>query len=356
MEEEHLLEIRDLTVSFKIENLFYHAVENANLTISKGEVLAIVGESGSGKSALAMSILNLHNREKTDIKGQIIYDSEDLSSLETKKLNKIRGSEISMIFQDPMTALDPLMIVGKQIEETMYYHLKLDKQEMKKYTLNILNDLGFNDVEEVYHKFPHELSGGQRQRIVIAIAVINEPKLIIADEPTTALDTTIQIQVLKLLKGIQKKQNSGILIITHDLGVVAEIADRVAVMYAGEIVEIADVHTLFDNARHPYTKLLLQSMPQQSKNSTLHTIKGNVPSLTNRVQVGCRFSERIPEFRELVHEDNPSLHQIAEHHWVRCICWKNFELGRGIDEDRITSTKFKSTLSTEGKEVTFQSS
>ena len=217
------------------------------------------------------------------------------------------------------------MRIGDQIEEGMIYHTKLSKKEREERVLELLNHVGIKNAERIARQFPHELSGGMRQRVIIAIALSCKPEVIIADEPTTALDVTIQAQILDLLKTLQSEINAGIILITHDLGVVAEMADRVAVMYAGEIVEIANVKELFDNPKHPYTRSLLSSIPQlDSENEKLHVIKGIVPSITKMERTGCRFSKRITWIKENEHEKNPKLHEVEEGHFVRCTCWKNF--------------------------------
>lgn len=259
-----LLEIENLTTSFQIGDAYYAAVDDVSLTVNRNEVLGIVGESGSGKSALAFSIMRLHNRAK--IEGKIQLEGIDLAKASTSDLNKLRGDKLSMIFQDPLTALNPLMEIGAQIDETLILHRpKMSKQERYDRVIELLDLVGITGPEYVYQQYPHELSGGMRQRVIIAIAIANKPQLLIADEPTTALDVTIQAQILDLIRELRDEMDAGIILITHDLGVVAEMADRVAVMYAGQIVEIAGVHTLFENPLHPYTRSLLNSVPTEGK-------------------------------------------------------------------------------------------
>ena len=295
------------------------------MKLGRNEILAIVGESGCGKSTLATSIIGLHNPNNTKLEGEINFEGRNLLKIGEEEYNKIRGNKIGMIFQDPLSALNPLMRIGDQIEEGMIYHTKLSKKEREERVLELLNHVGIKNAERIARQFPHELSGGMRQRVIIAIALSCKPEVIIADEPTTALDVTIQAQILDLLKTLQSEINAGIILITHDLGVVAEMADRVAVMYAGEIVEIANVKELFDNPKHPYTRSLLSSIPQlDSENEKLHVIKGIVPSITKMERIGCRFSKRIPWIKENEHEKNPKLHEVEEGHFVRCTCWKNF--------------------------------
>lgn len=320
-----LLQVQNLRTSFRIENDYFAAVDNINLTVNENEVVAIVGESGCGKSALALSIMGLHAKERTKQEGDVIFRGKNLLSLSTAEINKIRGKEIGMIFQDPLTALNPLMTCGKQIEETMVNHTNLSSSERRAKTIGLLKRVGIPNPERTYNQYPHELSGGMRQRVVIAIAVACDPLLVIADEPTTALDVTIQAQIMDLLKELQKQTKAGIILITHDLGVVAEMADRVAVMYAGEIVEIADVNTLFGNPLHPYTRSLLNSIPSSTSNKgRLHVIQGIVPSLQKLPRKGCRFKDRIEWIHQHEHEENPVMREVEPNHYVRCTCFKNF--------------------------------
>lgn len=325
LSKKALLQIRNLTTAFQIKDDFYAAVDNVTLNVNKNEVLAIVGESGSGKSALANTIMGLHNPERTKIEGEINFKGENLVKLPVSKLNKIRGDKLSMIFQDPLTALNPLMIIGEQIGEALLLHRSLTKAERKKKVIDLLNLVGIPRPESTYEQYPHELSGGMRQRVMIAAAIACEPEFLIADEPTTALDVTIQAQILDLIRDLKEKIHAGIILITHDLGVVAEMADRVAVMYAGQIVEIADVFTLFERPLHPYTRSLLNSVPSESNDQEkLHVIQGIVPALQNLPRKGCRFKDRIPWLSESAHEDHPELHEVEPGHFVRCTCYKHF--------------------------------
>ncbi|GGA63424.1 ABC transporter ATP-binding protein [Ornithinibacillus halotolerans] len=331
---EKLLEIKNLNTSFRIRDDYYAAVDDVSLTVNKNEVLAIVGESGCGKSALAFSIMGLHNRTKME--GEILFKGENIVNISPSKLNKLRGKSMGMIFQDPLTALNPLMIIGDQIGEALLLHNKeLSKTKRKEKVIDLLNKVGIPRAEHVYEQFPHELSGGMRQRVVIATAIANEPELLIADEPTTALDVTIQSQILDLIKDLKEDMNSGVVLITHDLGVVAEMADRVAVMYAGQLVEIADVHTLFEEPLHPYTKSLFNSVPNANEEQEkLHVIQGIVPSLQNLPRTGCRFAARIPWIDASQHEEHPELHEVKPGHFVRCSCYKHFHFPEESKEEQ----------------------
>ncbi|SDZ62518.1 peptide/nickel transport system ATP-binding protein [Evansella caseinilytica] len=322
--DEELVKIKQLKTSFRVLDDYYAAVDDVTLTIYKNEVLAIVGESGSGKSALAFSIMGLHNRAK--IEGEIYYRGENIANASPGRWNKLRGREMGMIFQDSLSALNPLMIIGTQIEETLLLHNpKISARERKIRVIDLLMKVGIPRPEKTYYQYPHELSGGMRQRVIIAIAIANQPQLLIADEPTTALDVTIQAQILDLLRQLKNEMRAAIVLITHDLGIVAEMADRVAVMYAGQIVEIADVYTLIENPLHPYTKMLLKSVPSSSgAKSRLHVIQGVVPALHKLPREGCRFRGRIPWMDASVHESNPMLHEVRPGHYVRCTCYQYF--------------------------------
>lgn len=324
-----LLEINSLRTGFRIQDEYYEAVDDVSLTLEKNEILAIVGESGCGKSTLATTIVGLHNKTNTRISGEVIYQNLNLIDLNETLYNRIRGNDIGMVFQDPLTALNPLMAVGQQIEEVLLYHTKMIKEERKNRVLELMEQVGIPDPERVGKQYPHELSVGMRQRVVIAIAIACKPPIIIADEPTTALDVTTQAQILDLLNDLQEEIGAGIILITHDLGVVAETADRVAVMYAGQIVELASVVDLFTDARHPYTRSLLRSIPQSNEvidaaSGELHVIRGDVPSLQNISRKGCRFSNRIPWIPASDHEENPIMHEVEPGHFVRCTCHEHF--------------------------------
>lgn len=323
--DKSLLEINNLHTGFKIKDQYFDAVDDVTLTLKKNEILAIVGESGCGKSTLATTIMGLHDPNKTKIEGEVLYNDLNLLDLNEALYNKIRGNDIGMIFQDPLSALNPLMRIGDQIAESLSYHTTFTKEQKAKRVLELLDQVGIPNPIRVSKQYPHELSGGMRQRVIIAIAIACKPPIIIADEPTTALDVTIQAQILDLLKTLQEETESGIILITHDLGVVAEMADQVAVMYAGQIVEQAPVKELFENPKHPYTRSLLNSIPREDElDEELHVIEGTVPSLKNLPRTGCRFAARIPWIKEEEHEENPTLHEVSPNHLVRCTCYKHF--------------------------------
>lgn len=328
MDKKALLQINNLVTSFRINGSYYAAVDGVSLTVNENEVFAIVGESGCGKSALALSILSLHNKDYTKVEGNILFKNTDLLNLSIDGLNDFRGKEIGMIFQDPLTALNPLMKIGAQIEESLSYHMKIDKNQKRERAIELLTGVGIIDPELTYEQYPHELSGGMRQRAMIATALACKPSLVIADEPTTALDVTIQAQILDLLKKLQKEMKTGIILITHDLGVVAEMADRVAVMYAGQVVETGSVNAIFKKPLHPYTRSLLASIPGAhiNSNNRLHVIEGMVPSLLKMKREGCRFAPRVPWIKESSHEAHPKYHEVEKDHFVLCSCYKDFRM------------------------------
>ena len=325
---EKLLEIKNLETAFRIKDDYFNAVDKVSLDLYKNEVLAIVGESGCGKSTLATTIMRLHNENLTKSTGEIIFNGKNILDLTEDEMNKIRTKDIGMIFQDPLSSLNPLHRIGKQIEEALIYHTELSSEERQKRVIELLTQVGIPNPERCAKQYPHELSGGMRQRVMIAMAMSCKPSVLIADEPTTALDVTIQAQILDLIKGLQAEMHAGIILITHDLGVVAEMADRVAVLYAGEVVEIGTAEQIFKNPKHPYTRSLLRSIPQlddENSSDDLYVIQGMVPSLKTLDRQGCRFTDRIPWVKDEEHEHNPTLHEVEEGHHVRCTCYKNFE-------------------------------
>ena len=326
-EENTLLKLNDVSTSFKIDDAYYDAISHVNLTVKKDEILAIVGESGCGKSTLATTIMGLHDLNTTKIAGQITFENENLLDLNEENMNDIRGAKIGMIFQDPLSALNPLKRISDQIREVLDYHTTMSVTEKNDRVLELLNQVGIVNPQRTARQFPHELSGGMRQRVIIAIAIACKPDIIIADEPTTALDVTIQAQILDVLRSIQTENHAGIILITHDLGVVAETADEVAVMYAGEIIEHGTTLQVFDNPQHPYTRSLLRSMPQGDSdvaNDDLYVIEGSVPSLEKMPQTGDRFAARIPWIPAEYHEERPTMHVVEPGHTVRCTCYQHF--------------------------------
>ena len=325
---EKLLEIKNLETAFRIKDDYFNAVDKVSLDLYRNEVLAIVGESGCGKSTLATTIMRLHNENLTRSTGEIIFNGKNILDLTEDEMNKIRTKDIGMIFQDPLSSLNPLHRIGKQIEEALIYHTELSAEERQKRVIELLTQVGIPNPERCAKQYPHELSGGMRQRVMIAMAMSCKPSVLIADEPTTALDVTIQAQILDLIKGLQAEMHAGIILITHDLGVVAEMADRVAVLYAGEVVEIGTAEQIFKNPQHPYTRSLLRSIPQiddEEVGEELYVIQGMVPSLKTLDRQGCRFANRIPWVKDEHHEHNPTLHEVEEGHHVRCTCHRNFE-------------------------------
>ncbi len=314
-----ILEVKDLKINFKTYAGLVHAVRGVNFDLKEGETLAIVGESGSGKSVTSNALMKLIPQPPGIYEsGQILFNGRDLVPLTDKEMSKVRGNEIAMIFQDPMTSLNPTMKVGRQITEVILQHRKVSKEDAKKRALELLTQVGIPFPEKRYNQYPHEFSGGMRQRVVIAIALAADPKLLIADEPTTALDVTIQAQILELMKEIQKNSKTSIIFITHDLGVVANIADRVAVMYAGQIVEYGTVNDIFYNPKHPYTWGLLGSMPDLDNDTDelLRTIPGSPPDLTNPPK-GDAFAARNEFAMAIDYEQEPPMFQVSETHFAK---------------------------------------
>ncbi|CAG9610809.1 ABC transporter ATP-binding protein [Pseudoneobacillus rhizosphaerae] len=316
---EKILEVKDLSVSFQTYGGEVQAVRNVNFDLYKGETLAIVGESGSGKSVTTQTIMKLIPMPPGKIKsGQILFEGKDIVPLSDKQMEKVRGKEISMIFQDPMTSLNPTMKIGRQIMEGLIKHQNMSTSSAKERAIEMLRLVGIPMPERRVNQYPHEFSGGMRQRAMIAIALAANPKLLIADEPTTALDVTIQAQILELMKDLQSKMNTSIIFITHDLGVVANVADRVAVMYGGQIVETGTVDEIFYDPRHPYTWGLLASMPslENDDKSELAAIPGTPPDLTNPPK-GDAFAARNPYAMQIDFEEEPPLFQISETHFAK---------------------------------------
>ncbi|MEY2827421.1 MAG: hypothetical protein RLZZ183_540 [Actinomycetota bacterium] len=311
-----ILKVENLNVSFKTADGLVHAVDNLSFSLATGETLAVVGESGSGKSVTASAIMGLLKAGNVEISGNIEVNKTNILSSKDSEIRSIRGKDVAMIFQDPLSALNPYYTVGDQIGEAyLTHHPKANKDEVNKKVLEVMKKVGIPEAEKRIDSYPHEFSGGMRQRVVIAIALINDPKILIADEPTTALDVTVQAQILDLMRELQKQSNTAIILITHDLGVVAEMVDRVLVMYAGRAIEIADVDSIFENPNHPYTKGLLSAVRSLDTevHAKLETIPGTPPSLLN-IPKGCSFHPRC-SFKKLVGQrcenEKPELHQIG---------------------------------------------
>ena len=318
MENGVVLSVRDLVVQFTLRGQVLTAIRGASLDLHKGESLAIVGESGSGKSVFTKTFMGMLDKNGSVKSGEILYDGMDLAKFTTEaEWLKIRGRRIAMVFQDPMTALSPLMTVGKQIAETLELHQGLKGRAAKQKAIEILRDVGITDPERRYKQYPHEFSGGMRQRVVIAIAVACNPEILICDEPTTALDVTIQAQILDLLRDLQKRYGLTVIYITHDLGVVASVADRIAVMYAGDIVEIGKADEIFYDARHPYTWALLSSLPQLGeRGEDLFAIAGTPPNLFRPVK-GDAFAPRNPYALKVDFQYRPPYFDVSPTHKAR---------------------------------------
>ncbi|QKE71661.1 ABC transporter ATP-binding protein [Arthrobacter citreus] len=315
----NVLEVRGLTTEFKSKHGSLKIIENIDLTVKKGEILGIVGESGCGKSVTSLSILQLLDKKAKIASGSVTFNNSNLVDKSEKDMRKIRGNEISMIFQDPMTSLNPVLTIGIQIGEVIQKHQKLTGSNLKEKVVHLLKLVGIPRPEAIYHEYPHRLSGGMKQRVMIAMAISCNPSLLIADEPTTALDVTIQAQILALLKSLKDDLHMSILLITHDLGVVAEMCDRVVVMYAGQVVETTDTRTLLRNPRHPYTIGLIQSTPHQSKGENrLKSIPGQVPTPDNYPK-GCRFADRCPKVLGICRTSLPPLIEVDDQ--TSCRCW-----------------------------------
>ena len=315
----NVLEIRGLNSYFFTEKGVAPAVDGLDLDIPKGKIIGLVGESGCGKSMTAKSIIGLLKYPGRVAGGSIRFEDQDLTRLSDKELRKICGNDISMIFQEPMTSLNPVLKVGRQVRETLLVHNPtMGKAEAKQRVVEMFQRVGIPEAEKRYDCYPHELSGGLRQRVMIAMAMVCKPKLLIADEPTTALDVTIEAQILRLMKELRDETGMSVLIITHNMGVVAEICDYVYVMYAGKIMEQAETFELFDHTMHPYTKGLLDSIPRIGQNAErLHTIPGVVPNLLHLSQ-GCPFSNRCEYATDQCRTEKAQLHPVAPDHQVRC--------------------------------------
>lgn len=319
----NVLEVQSLSVEFNVNGRYLPAVSDVSLAIAEGETLGLVGESGCGKSVTSLAITRLLAKTAR-VGGKAHFGDLDLLTAKDKDMQRIRGNEISMIFQEPMTSLNPVYTIGGQISETLLLHKDISPREAFSQSLDMLKKVGISRPEQIMHQHPHQLSGGMRQRVMIAIAMACNPRLLIADEPTTALDVTIQAQILELMKGIARDFRTSLLLITHDLGVVAEMCDRVAVMYAGQVVEQGTVDEVFFKPQHPYTRGLLNAIPKfdAPTKARLQPIEGNVPSIS-RMPKGCRFSPRCPQVMNQCVERPPGLFDVDDAHLSRC--WLNAE-------------------------------
>ena len=320
MEEKNnnLIEIRDLAVEFRSDDAIVHAVNGVSFSIQEGETLGLVGETGAGKTTIARAILGIVPKPQGKItSGEILFEGENMLALPEREMRKLRGNKIAMIFQDPMTALNPIERVGDQIEEAIALHNNISRPDAIERAMQMLEMVGIP--RERFFEFPHQFSGGMKQRVVIAMALACNPKLLLADEPTTALDVTIQAQVLKMMRELKEQLNTAVLMITHDLGVVASICQKVAVVYAGEIVEYGTLEQIFDNPSHPYTQGLFGSLPKlDSTEKRLKPIKGMMPDPTD-LPAGCKFAERCEYATEACRQAAPAIVTLPDGHQIRCV-------------------------------------
>lgn len=324
---ENILKVKDLVIHYETDEEVVEAVNNISFEIKKGEVLGIVGETGAGKTTTALGIMGLlPDKVGRVIQGRIELEGENLFDKSEREMRKVRGKKISMIFQDPMTALNPVKTIGEQISEVILLHDRCSKAEALLRAQKMLAMVGI--VPERYKDYPHQFSGGMKQRIVIAIALACEPELLIADEPTTALDVTIQAQILDMMRSLQQKQGTSMILITHDLGVVAEMCDHCAVMYAGELVEYGTVEEVFDNPQHPYTKALYESIPSLDKDvERLHVVPGMVTD-PSKLPTYCSFADRCTEKCGLCEKGDPTISAVNEEHWVKCFNFQQQKEGK----------------------------
>jgi len=344
MSSKDQLAVKNLHVGFQYKKSFTKIIDGINFSVKKGETLCIVGESGCGKSLTSLSIMGLLPKTGKISEGEILFDGQDLTGLNEKQMSKIRGNEISMIFQEPMTSLNPVHKIGRQISESIVLHQKLSKKQAEEKAIDMLTLVGIPSPEKRIHQYPHELSGGMRQRVMIAMALSCNPKLLIADEPTTALDVTIQAQILELMNKLKTELDMSIIMITHDLGVVSEIADKVLVMYAGKVVEYSDVKTLFANPQHPYTQGLIESIPKlNEEQDELPVIKGSVPS-PDEMPKGCRFSTRCPYATNSCFVEVPPMISGEADHQVHC--WKYTEKWEAMEKEGLIDAGSRETAAT----------
>ena len=314
---EELLRLEHLSIDYKVKGGYLSAVNDVNLSVHRGEILAVVGESGCGKSTIAHSIMNLLPGGNEEIEGKIIFKGEDLRTYSRRQMEAIRGKDIGMIFQNPLDSLNPVYKTGKQVEEAILLD-GIDRLQAWNKVLDLYRDVKMPDAEVRANSFPHELSGGMRQRVMIAMMLSRNPELLIADEPTTALDVTIEAQILEIIKDLKKTYDTAIMLITHNFGLVAEVADKIAVMYAGEVIEYGDVYEIFEKPLHPYTTLLMKALPRRTKHEgRLQTIDGNVPRILDK-KPGCRFANRCPYAMERCASETPPEIYVSEEHKCRC--------------------------------------
>ncbi|MGD9711048.1 MAG: ABC transporter ATP-binding protein [Thermomicrobiales bacterium] len=313
-----LLEVRDLVTSIKGRKRDLHAVDHVSFDVRRGEIFGVVGESGCGKSMTALSILRLIPVNAAFTNGSVLFEGTDLPRLSDGEMRRIRGNRISMVFQEPMTALDPSFTIGSQITEVIHAHSNVSKEEANGHAVAMLERLGISNAASRLESYPHQFSGGMRQRVMLALALVMNPQLLIADEPTTALDVTIQAQILDLIADLRREMGLSVLLITHNLGVVHQVADRVAVMYAGEIVEVGPVAQIFSDPQHPYTQGLLRSMPYlTSRQDRLYVIPGRVPEL-RAMPTACRFAARCRNRIDICTQRHPDLNETSPRHALRC--------------------------------------
>lgn len=330
-----IIEVKQLRTSFQTDDGSIPVVNSIDFHVLPGEVLGVVGESGCGKSVTSLSIMGLVEARTGKVEGEILFKGDNLANASEKKMRKIRGNEIAMIFQEPMTSLNPVFTIGQQLTESLRVHRKWGKKQAAVRAVEMLKLVGLGRAEELLKQYPHQLSGGMRQRVMIAMAMICEPELLIADEPTTALDVTIQAQILELMKDLNKKTDTAILMITHDLGVVAEMCQRVIVMYAGRIVEEGDVRSVFQNPLHPYTVGLIQSIPDMRvKKDRLYSIPGNVPKPGSQ-NLGCQFAPRCAHAMSQCISETPALTNHENGQKVRCWLYEDGK-GAGIHDSAIS--------------------
>lgn len=332
-----VLEVNSLQTTFFTDGGEIPAVDHVDFHIKEGEILGIVGESGCGKSVTSLSVMGLvPNPPGKVVGGEVLYKGKNLLDMSDKQMRQIRGNEIAMIFQEPMTSLNPVFTIGSQMVEAILIHQKkMSKKQAKERAIELLTLVGLARAKEMMHEYPHQLSGGMRQRVMIAMALVCDPEVLIADEPTTALDVTTQAQILKLMKSLNERLQTAIMLITHDLGVVAETCERIIVMYAGQVIEEASVQTIFDNPQHPYTQGLIKSVPDiRRKEERLHSITGNVP-VPGSVKKGCKFAARCAFAFDRCHVEDPELYHTSETQKTRCFLYDK----EGVEKNETTTAR-----------------